>query len=121
MLTVDSGVERKFLADAGFDLAPLTELIAGNDARPDAANVLVFEGDPVQERLAATYFDTVDLRLAAAGITLRRRTGGDDPGWQLEVPAGSAVRSKVRLPVGRSARTVPLPLRQMVWAQSLGS
>jgi CHAD domain-containing protein len=121
MLTVDRGVERKFVADDGFQLPPLTELIAGNDARPDSTNGPVVEGEPVQERLAATYFDTADLRLAAAGLTLRRRTGGDDPGWQLEVPAGSAVRSKVRLPLGRSARTVPLPLRQMVWARSLGA
>src|SRR5215213_9399108 len=110
MLTVDRGVERKFVADDGFQLPSLMELIAGNNGRPDPANGPVVEGDPVRERLSVTYFDTADLRLAAAGLTLRRRTGGDDPGWQLEVTSRSAVRSQVRLPLGRSARTVPVPL-----------
>ena len=75
----------------------------------------------VRLQLAATYFDTADLRLAAAGLTLRRRTGGEDAGWHLKVPAGTNARSEVRLPLGRATRTVPKPLQQMVWAQSLGS
>ena len=75
----------------------------------------------MRQRLAATYFDTADLRLARAGLTLRRRTGGEDAGWHLKVPAGSNARSEVRLPLGRGARTVPAALRQMVWARSLGA
>src|SRR5919107_1516172 len=47
--------------------------------------------------------------------------GGDDGGWHLEVPAGRDARSEVRLPSGRSTRTVPAPLLRMVWAQTLGS
>jgi inorganic triphosphatase YgiF len=33
--------------------------------------------------LDAVYYDTADERLAAASLTLRRRTGGDDAGWHL--------------------------------------
>ena len=39
--------------------------------------------DPVMHLLDATYYDTPDLRLVTAGITLRRRSGGDDEGWHL--------------------------------------
>src|SRR3954451_6866058 len=121
MVTVDREVERKYVADDAFQLPPLTELMAGTDLRPDPAVSPLAEGEPVQHRLAATYFDTVDLRLASAGVTLRRRTGGEDAGWHLKVPAGTDARSEVRHPLGRSTRTVPAPLQQMVWAQSLGS
>ncbi|HYS36027.1 MAG TPA: CYTH domain-containing protein, partial [Pseudonocardiaceae bacterium] len=41
---------------------------------------------PNPERLAAVYYDTHDLRLARAGVTLRKRTGGTDAGWHLKVP-----------------------------------
>ena len=74
----------------------------------------------MRQRLAATYFDTADLRLAAAGLTLRRRTGGDDAGWHLKVPAGRTPGRRCVCRRGAAARTVPAPLQQMVWAQSLG-
>ena len=118
MVTVHTEVERKYLADDGFELPPLTELVAGTDGGREQEVAPVVEGEPVRQRLAATYFDTDDLRLAAAGLTLRRRTGGDDAGWHLKVPAGSNARSEVRLPLGRGARTVPAALQQMVWARS---
>ena len=121
MVTVHREVEKKYVADDGFELPPLTELMAGSDGRRDQEITPVVEGEPVKQRLAATYFDTDDLRLAAAGLTLRRRTGGDDAGWHLKVPAGSNARSEVRLPLGRSTRTVPAALQQMVWARSLGA
>jgi CHAD domain-containing protein len=50
-----------------------------------------------------------------------RRTGGDDAGWHLQLSAGPSARSEVRLPLGRSTRTVPTGLQQMVWARSLGA
>ena len=121
MVTVHREVEKKYAADDSFELPPLTELMAGTDGRRDQEIAPVVEGEPVRQRLAATYFDTADLRLAAAGLTLRRRTGGEDAGWHLKVPAGSNTRSEVRLPPGRSARTVPAALQQMVWARSLGA
>ena len=102
-------VERKYVADDGFELPPLTELMAGTDGRRDREIAPVVEGEPVRQRLAATYFDTADLRLAAAGLTLRRRTGGEDAGWHLKVPAGRmpARRCGCRWggPPGRCPRT----------------
>lgn len=49
-------------------------------------------------QLSAVYFDTVDLRLTRAKITLRRRTGGNDAGWHIKFPEPSvAVKSKPHL------------------------
>ncbi|MPY54079.1 CYTH and CHAD domain-containing protein [Streptomyces acidicola] len=49
--------------------------------------------------LDAVYYDTPDERLASAGITLRRRTGGDDAGWHLKFPVSSGVRDEIREPL----------------------
>ncbi|BBC36389.1 hypothetical protein SGFS_076830 [Streptomyces graminofaciens] len=49
--------------------------------------------------LDAVYYDTPDERLAAAGITLRRRTGGSDAGWHLKFPVSSGVRDEIRAPL----------------------
>ncbi len=121
MATVHREVEKKYVADDAFELPPLLELAAGTDVERAAAVAPVAEGELARQKLSATYFDTADLRLATAGLTLRRRTGGDDAGWHLKVPAGKGARSEVRLPLGRGARTVPAPLRQMVWARALGA
>lgn len=121
MLSVSREAEKKYIADDGFELPPLAELAVGKDGLRAAPVAPVVEGEPVRQRLGATYFDTTDLRLAAAGLTLRRRTGGNDAGWHLKVPAGRDSRSEVRLPLGRGARTVPQPLRSMVWAATLGA
>ena len=66
--------------------------------------------EPLEQALVATYFDTPDLRLAAARTTLRRRTGGPDAGWHLKVPLGGGDRQEIRLPLGRATRTVPAAL-----------
>src|SRR3954469_16736440 len=121
MVTVQGEVEKKYVADDGFELPPLMELMAGAKSRRDGRVAPLAEGEPVPQRLEATYFDTADLRLASAGLTLRRRTGGDDAGWHLKVPTGSDARSEVRLPLEPGLRTVPTPLQQMVWARSLGA
>lgn len=124
MVAVHREVEKKYVADDTVELPPLAELVAGarggESPALDAVNPVV-EGEPARHRLVATYFDTADLRLATAGLTLRRRTGGDDEGWHLKVPAGIDARSEVRLPLGRSSKTVPAELRQMVWARSSGA
>ncbi|MBJ7453384.1 MAG: hypothetical protein JHC71_15085, partial [Blastococcus sp.] len=79
MPTVHVEVEKKYAADESFELPPLAELLAGS-AKGRAVAVdpgsPVAEGEAENQRLEATYFDTADLRLANAGLTLRRRTGG---------------------------------------------
>jgi CHAD domain-containing protein len=119
MADVHREVERKYTAGAKVVLPPLPELLAGTAALPDGGTP-VTSGEEVV-LLVATYFDTDDLRLAAAGLTLRRRTGGDDAGWHLKVPAGADTRDEVRLPPGRAVRTVPAPLRATVRAVTRGS
>ncbi len=72
--------------------------------------------------LDATYYDTDDLRLAREGITLRRRSGGDDEGWHLKLPVstiGAArTREEIQLPLeaGDVADDVPDQLRHLVGA-----
>jgi inorganic triphosphatase YgiF len=94
-------VERKFDADPG---EPLPDLSGAGGAVSEAAEL----------ELNATYFDTADAQLARHRITLRRRTGGDDAGWHLKLPAGQDERTEVRLPLGRSTRTVPVALTREV-------
>jgi CHAD domain-containing protein len=113
----------RYDAEDTFELPTLTELVGradrGEGARVDDSALLA-EG-AAGHQLDATYFDTADLRLTAAGLTLRRRTGGDDAGWHLTASAGGGGRSEVRLPLGRGARTVPAAMRQLVWACSRGA
>ncbi|MFG2308652.1 CHAD domain-containing protein [Streptomyces sp. NPDC048566] len=70
--------------------------------------------DIVDEGLAeldATYYDTPDQRLAAASLTLRRRTGGADAGWHLKLPVAEDVRDEIRAPL---SDTVPQDLSGLV-------
>ena len=60
--------------------------------------------------LEAVYFDTADLDLLRHGVTLRRRTGGEDAGWHLKLPGGKDTRTEIRLPLGRAVRSVPTAL-----------
>jgi len=61
--------------------------------------------------LDAVYYDTPDERLAAASLTLRRRTGGSDAGWHLKVPVAPGVRDEIREPL---SDTVPDTLAALV-------
>ena len=78
------------------------------------------------------YYDTADLRLIRVGITLRRRTGGEDAGWHLKLPAGTDTWDEIRLPLtapgGRRAATphatagaVPKELAALVRAWTRGA
>jgi CHAD domain-containing protein len=86
-------IERKYeapVADEGFGLPDLRH-VAGVSAVIDKGVV----------DLDAVYYDTADQRLAAAAITLRRRTGGADAGWHLKLPVSLAegVRDEIRAPL----------------------
>lgn len=109
MTTEHRETERKYQADGTvLTLPPLEGL-------PQVASV----SDPEEETLEAEYYDTSDLRLLRAGITLRRRRGGADEGWHLKLPAGADSRTELRLPLGRR-RSVPAELAGLVRAFSRG-
>ncbi|MFD7032328.1 CHAD domain-containing protein [Streptomyces sp. NPDC059917] len=82
-------VERKF---------EFTSVKAGRRGVPDltgtAGIAAVLDRGTVE--LDAVYYDTPDQRLAADGLTLRRRTGGEDAGWHLKLPVSPGVRDEVR-------------------------
>ncbi len=101
--------EIKYEAAAGVALPSFAEL-------PQVARTERAE----QEQLDADYFDTDDLRLIRAGITLRRRQGGHDAAWHLKVPAGSNTRREIRVPLGRSRQRVPEELARLVRVHTRG-
>ena len=93
-------IEQKFEVDEDFQ-------------RPDFGAIPggVTAAAPATHRLAATYFDTPDARLAAAKITLRRRTGGADEGWHLKLPVAGDTRRELREPLSDE---LPEPLAAWV-------
>src|SRR5882757_7836480 len=76
---------------------------------PDPAGLLGLDAGAgaEQQQLEAVYFDTSDLRLLRAGVTLRRRVGGSDEGWHLKLPAGADSRDEHRLPLAGNDRVDP--------------
>ncbi|MFJ8074946.1 CHAD domain-containing protein [Streptomyces sp. NPDC096176] len=81
-------IERKYEATPGTPLPDLRKVSGVSDV----------VGKGVAE-LDAVYYDTADLRLAAAAITLRRRTGGADAGWHLKLPVARGVRDEITAPL----------------------
>lgn len=95
-------IERKYDVDAEVRVPSLDAVVEGS-----------VTGGAQTQSLVASYFDTEDLRLRAARVTLRHRTGGTDAGWHLKLPAG-----KGRLEVSSSAdgppEAVPEELQALV-------
>lgn len=87
--------ERKFDVGADFVLPDLAGPSTGQMSLPEILD------------LTATYFDTADLRLAAAHITLRRRTGGTDAGWHIKLPVSADTRRELHFALGEPTATVP--------------
>ena len=82
-----------------YDVDEWTEL-------PDLSRVAKVEREePVM--LRAVYFDTADGALAAARMTLRRRTGGKDEGWHLKTPEGEGGRREHQAPLGDASDSEP--------------
>jgi CHAD domain-containing protein len=85
-----SETERKYEAVRGL-----------GSVRPDLDGLAACTRDLDAVRLDALYYDTGTLALAAHRVTLRRRTGGDDEGWHLKLPAaGPDTRTEVHAPLG---------------------
>src|SRR5262249_25759150 len=76
--------------------------------------------EAADEQLDAVYFDTEDLRLIRAGVTLRRRQGGHDAGWHLKIPGGNDARREIAVPLGRTRQRVPEELARMVMVHTRG-
>jgi CHAD domain-containing protein len=94
-----SEVERKYDVDPSRRVPDLHRL-------PGVARV----AQPVELDQIATYYDTQDLRLLSAAVTLRRRTGGVDDGWHLKLPASGDRRDEVHVPLGEADEEVPASL-----------
>ncbi|MBB2913347.1 CHAD domain-containing protein [Streptosporangium becharense] len=103
-------IEDKFDVPADYELPKLTGLPGVTEAV-----------GPKSHQLVALYFDTPDLRLAARGITLRRRRGGTDPGWHLKLPKARGVRQEITHPLTRSTKIVPVELADLVLAYTRGA
>ncbi len=95
--------ERKYDVPGDFILPDLSRL----------APVAAVDG-PTEHRLDATYYDTPGLRLAAAHVTLRHRTGGTDAGWHIKRPAGDGDRTETRAPLTDPAEGVPPEVAEQV-------
>ena len=102
--------ETKYDAPAGLALPGLGQL-------PSVAGVR----GPEEQRLEAEYYDTDDLRLIRAGITLRRRSGGDDDGWHLKLPAGADTRREIHRPLNGAVQQVPGELAGLVRVHTRGA
>jgi CHAD domain-containing protein len=98
-----------------FDLAAPTVVPRLAGAGPIAAVT-----EPRELHLDATYFDTKGFRLARAGITLRRRAGGDDEGWHLKLPIGPERREEIHLPLTEARNRVPAELVRLLTARTNG-
>lgn len=109
MASTHREVERKYDAEPGTALPDLGALAGVSDV-----------SEPERHELEAVYYDTADLVLARAGVTLRRRSGGDDAGWHLKLPVGAGSRDEVRLPPGR-AGTPPRELSRALLAHTRGA
>src|SRR5664280_1628947 len=85
-------IETKYAVERSFTVPPLAAAVPG----------IAAVDEPRTVELTASYYDTADLRLARDGITLRRRTGGDDAGWHLKLPdpKDADVRFEIGAPLG---------------------
>lgn len=91
------------------DLAELTAL----------PGVTAAESLPVVE-LTAAYLDSAGLDLLRHGVTLRRRTGGDDEGWHLKLSRVGDTREELHAPLGEDGAPVPAELADLVLGLTLG-
>ena len=102
--------EVKLAAWGGLALPAFDDLVPGLRAEPLKP-----------KKLDATYYDTKDLRLARAGVSLRHRLG-DDPPWTVKLPEGESgpVMSRRELPFAGPAGTIPAEAERLVRAYARG-
>jgi CHAD domain-containing protein len=110
MATSTNETEIKYELPAGVALPKLDELTAVAAVQPAD-----------EENLDAQYFDTDDLRLIHAGVTLRRRVGGHDEGWHLKTPAGPHTRREFHSPLRDGDFEVPKELMDLILVHTRGN
>lgn len=101
-MTVHTESENRYVIGPGDRPPELHEL-------PGVASVV----NPEERSLETTYFDTSSLTLTGAGITVRRRVGGDDAGWHVQLPTVSG-EYDVHEPLAPARKTVPKRLLDVV-------
>ncbi|OEJ31983.1 CYTH and CHAD domain-containing protein [Streptomyces subrutilus] len=103
-------IERKF---------EFTKASAARRGVPDLAGTAAIAAvhDQGTVDLDAVYYDTPDHRLAADGLTLRRRTGGADAGWHLKLPVSPGVRDEIGADL---SDTVPVQLAALLRSRVRG-
>ncbi|MEV0346203.1 CYTH and CHAD domain-containing protein [Nonomuraea sp. NPDC050680] len=104
-------IERKYDVNGSAEIA--IEDFVGPDGK-------VTVDEPETWRLVADYVDTPALTLAAHGITLRRRRGGQDAGWHLKLPVAKGAKREVHAPLGAGVHQVPARLTDLVAAHLRG-
>ncbi|MDG4767263.1 CYTH and CHAD domain-containing protein [Solwaraspora sp. WMMD406] len=92
--------ERKYEVDPGFAVPDLSGCL------PDGGRLMELPA----VKLTATYYDTPDLRLARAGVSLRYRVGDAQP-WTVKLPADAP---GVRHEISRSGKRGKPP-EDLVW------
>lgn len=69
---------------------------------------------PVEQRMESEDFDTENLRLSSAQVTLRRRIGGDDSGWHLKLPSSTEGQTDFHEPLGETSEGIPEHVLRLV-------
>jgi CHAD domain-containing protein len=102
--------EVKLAAWGGFTVPALDDL--GPDVTVEALKT---------KKLDATYYDTRDLRLARAGVSLRHRLG-DDPAWTVKLPDGEGgpVMSRREISFDGPPGQIPPEAERLVRAYTRG-
>jgi inorganic triphosphatase YgiF len=99
-MRVVEGREDKFEVDPDWVVPQISDLV------PDGGRL-----DQEERKLDNIYFDTPGASLRLFGVTLRRRVGGPETGWQLNVPNGTA---RTELQSDSHAKTLPRALAEGV-------
>lgn len=89
---------------------------------PDAfAEIGLAADDAVTYELTASYFDTRDRALAAAGIAVRQRVGGHDAGWHVKQRLAGGVREVAWPPAGEAPAALHEKLHELLGAPDPGA
>lgn len=85
MATTHREIERKYEATHLEELPPWPQLTEDSGVRVE------------DQVLIAAYFDTADRKLLKTKITMRHRSGDDEAGWHLKLPAGGDARDEIQI------------------------